>query len=482
MAPPTFIRLAAGWLCAAIGLVATAAPFTPRGDEVIVERLPARESAETRRQRAALARDPAQLPLALATARAAIERARQHGDPRELGLAQAALKPWWAQPAPPAAVRLLRATIRQSQHDFDGALADLDALAVDATAPLPLRAQARLTRATVRRVTGRLEPAEDDCRALAGPDFASLGAALSVPARACLAELRSLRGQPREAAIALTALAREAPADGWLALVRAELAQRLGDHVRAEALFREATAGTPGVYAIAARADWLIERGRAAEALALIEPQGVDADALLLRRAIARRRLGDARAAADAATLQARFDAARQRGENLHLREEALLALELQGDPAKGAGTGRAELGAAEGAGRCLAAGARGAGCRPARGGADAARLGGHRRAHRHGRQGGALMTLRQLFTLALALVAGAAQAHKSSDAYLRWQVDGARIEQRVDIALRDLDRELELDADGDGQLRWGGALTLERHRTRPRPRSRCAPTSATAR
>lgn len=65
-------------------------------------------------------------------------------------------------------------------------------------------------------------------------------------------------------------------------------------------------------------------------------------------------------------------------------------------------------------------------------------------------------MTLRQLFTLALALVAGAAQAHKSSDAYLRWQVDGARIEQRVDIALRDLDRELELDADGDGLLRWG--------------------------
>ena len=335
MASPTFVRLALGLLAAVVGHAATAAPFTPASDDVVVERLPARDGAEVRRQRAALARDPAQLPLALATARAAIERARLRGDPRELGLAQAALRPWWAQPAPPAAGRLLRATIRQSQHDFDGALADLDALLADAAAPLPLRAQARLTRATVHQVTGRLAEAEDDCRVLAGAEFAALGAALSVPARACLAELRSLQGQPREAASALAALAREAPADGWLALVRAELAQRLGDHAGAESLFRAATAGTPGVYAIAARADWLIERGRAAEALALIEPHGVDADALLLRRAIAWKRLGDPRAAADTTTLQARFDAARQRGENLHLREETLLALELQHDPAR---------------------------------------------------------------------------------------------------------------------------------------------------
>ena len=69
-------------------------------------------------------------------------------------------------------------------------------------------------------------------------------------------------------------------------------------------------------------------------------------------------------------------------------------------------------------------------------------------------------MRIGHLMAFALALLAGAAQAHKSSDAYLRWQVDGARIEQRVDIALRDLDRELVLDADGDGQLRWGEVRT----------------------
>jgi len=53
-------------------------------------------------------------------------------------------------------------------------------------------------------------------------------------------------------------------------------------------------------------------------------------------------------------------------------------------------------------------------------------------------------------------LLAGTAQAHKPSDAYLRLSLQGQAIEQRFDIALRDLDRELQLDADDDGVLRWG--------------------------
>lgn len=57
---------------------------------------------------------------------------------------------------------------------------------------------------------------------------------------------------------------------------------------------------------------------------------------------------------------------------------------------------------------------------------------------------------------LAGLLCAGMAHAHKSSDAYLTWRVEGHRIEQRLDIALRDLDRDLALDADDDGQLTWG--------------------------
>jgi len=67
-----------------------------------------------------------------------------------------------------------------------------------------------------------------------------------------------------------------------------------------------------------------------------------------------------------------------------------------------------------------------------------------------------AVRFLRTLAASAALWTAGSALAHKPSDAYLSLQVDGAAVEQRLDIALRDLDRDLVLDADDDGQLSWG--------------------------
>lgn len=49
----------------------------------------------------------------------------------------------------------------------------------------------------------------------------------------------------------------------------------------------------------------------------------------------------------------------------------------------------------------------------------------------------------------------GVAQAHQASEAYLVYRVEAADVEQRLDIALLDLDRDLGLDADGDGALSW---------------------------
>jgi HupE / UreJ protein len=49
------------------------------------------------------------------------------------------------------------------------------------------------------------------------------------------------------------------------------------------------------------------------------------------------------------------------------------------------------------------------------------------------------------------------AEAHQSSNSYLRLRADAGTVpELQWDIALRDLDVVLGLDADGDGQLRWG--------------------------
>lgn len=328
------LRAAAAGLLLAAAAAASAAPFVPAADDTIVERLPARADPAERARRAALARDVHQLPLALDLAQAAIVRARHAGDPRELGAAQAALAPWWQDAQAPAPVRLLRATILQSRHDFAAALVDLDHLASAPATPAPLRAQALLTRASLHQVLGRFDAARSDCDTLQQPAFAALGDGLRRTAQACTLELQSLTGDARAARHALDTLAGGAAADPWLALLRAELAERLGDDAAAQALYTAAGADAD-VYALAAHADWLLDRGRDREALAVLDRGPAQADALLLRRAIAWQRLGDGRATAAAADLRERFAAVRLRGDAPHLREEARLALAIDRDPAR---------------------------------------------------------------------------------------------------------------------------------------------------
>jgi hypothetical protein len=50
--------------------------------------------------------------------------------------------------------------------------------------------------------------------------------------------------------------------------------------------------------------------------------------------------------------------------------------------------------------------------------------------------------------------------AHKSSDAYLTLQNSAQGFALRIDVALRDVDRELELDQNADGNITWGEVRT----------------------
>jgi hypothetical protein len=67
----------------------------------------------------------------------------------------------------------------------------------------------------------------------------------------------------------------------------------------------------------------------------LLGADPAQADATLLRAAIAARRSGDGDAAALRKNLAQRFAEARARGDQTHLREQARFALELQGDPVR---------------------------------------------------------------------------------------------------------------------------------------------------
>jgi len=141
-------------LSCVIATGAMAVPEVPADDNVVLERLPEKGNpalTQLKRMRAALAANPQQIEIAAPVARRAIEAARETGDPRFLGQAQAALAPWWSSNDAPEIALVLRATVKQSQHDFAGALADLDLVLKRNAA----NGQARLTRATVLTVHGR---------------------------------------------------------------------------------------------------------------------------------------------------------------------------------------------------------------------------------------------------------------------------------------------------------------------------------------
>ena len=55
-----------------------------------------------------------------------------------------------------------------------------------------------------------------------------------------------------------------------------------------------------------------------------------------------------------------------------------------------------------------------------------------------------------------LLFACGLVQAHKPSDSYLAFEIDGNRITGQWDIALRDFEYAIGLDANGDGEITWG--------------------------
>lgn len=323
------MRAALASTCLLVGLTSWVAPAraaqprVPQHDSEVVEVLRERPLSEQdkawRVLRAKARARPSDVALATEVAWQALRWARQDGDPRWLGQAQAALNPWWSQAAPPDEVRLLRATILQSTHDFDAALRDLRAL----VRARPDQPQAWLTLASVLQVTGQYDEAQSACDALKA-------AGAPWHAQACSLELRSLRGDADAAQRGLAELVTRAPRElsGYLNLIRAELAQRQGQPDKAAALYAGLLAGEDDAYTQGAYADLLLDQGRAASVVSLLKGRERN-DALLLRLAQAYAATGDTALDRSVQALRARFAAAHERGDSVHRREEARFTLYL---------------------------------------------------------------------------------------------------------------------------------------------------------
>ncbi|WP_219115809.1 hypothetical protein [Janthinobacterium sp. UMAB-56] len=318
-------------LCACLPLFALAAPYTPKDGSAVIEQLPRRADATQsalRGLRQQLNATPGDLALASSLAQRYIAMARSETDPRYLGYAQAALAPWWRQAAPPLPVRLLRATILQSIHHFGAALQDLDAV----LAQQPQNGQAWLTRATVLTVQGDYAQATAACARLS-----ALTTQLATVT--CLANVASVTGRAAssERLLDLT-LQRSAGAapelESWALTLLAEMATRRGETALAEARFRQALAQQPrDSYLLGAYADFLLDQQRPQDAVKLLKEQQ-RIDALLLRYALALQALPGQQTAFQAAKVElaARFNAAMQRRDSVHQREQARFALFLQQD------------------------------------------------------------------------------------------------------------------------------------------------------
>lgn len=177
--------------CCLTSTLLEAAARTPTHADEVLEILPSElqtSTSELSRLRAQWRVNPHDLTTLVALARRYIDTGRMEADPRYYGYAEALLQPWWQQANPPADLQLLRAIIRQHQHEYAAAITDLEQLVKRE----PQRAQAWLTLGIIQLVLGDYAAAHKTCAALAthaSTWFATL----------CYSQLMGLTGQAERA-------------------------------------------------------------------------------------------------------------------------------------------------------------------------------------------------------------------------------------------------------------------------------------------
>src|SRR5215831_8886522 len=333
----SIIGTATDWLVAfalaSLAVTAHAVPYVPKDDSVVLEHLPVRPSdpvaRELRQLRAELAANPRDRAVAIRLAERYFALANSEGDPRYVGYAEAALKPWWDLAAPPLDARVMRAVLKQYSHDFSGAMQDL----VAATREDPENARAWSWRAAIDMVQANYEQARKDCQALKGIET-------ELFAVGCLAYVDGTTGKAAAAYRALSEAFARADEKSpeirvWVLTRLAEMSLRMGNVKQAEEHFRAAYfEPINDQFLLGAYSDFLLDQGRSDEVIPLL----VDwfrSDILLLRLAIAEKALKSPKAAEHIEALRSRFDAAALRGDKLHQQEEARFNLTLLGNKEK---------------------------------------------------------------------------------------------------------------------------------------------------
>jgi Flp pilus assembly protein TadD len=303
--------------------------YTPPTGGVVVARVAPRDPREVALRKVLLA-SPDRVDVAVQLARMDITRNRTLSDPRYLGRAQATLARWWTLDPPPADVLLLRATIRQSLHDFVGARADLDQLIALPSTPRDVVTQTHLTRAVVSMIIADYTAARQSCAAVTAATRPIVG-------ETCTLLVDATTGRAAQAYERLAQVVEEGSGERvelrtWAITGLAEIAIMRGDYPTAERHLRLVVELDPeDHYGRGALADVLMLTNRAADASVLLAGRE-QIDNLLVRRAIAEHMTSGTDRDKLVQTMRDRVAAAAERGDRIHLREEARFTLEVEKD------------------------------------------------------------------------------------------------------------------------------------------------------
>jgi hypothetical protein len=307
---------------------AGAAPFIPIDDGIVLQTALPNADPRVRQMRALageLKQRPNDLSLAMQLAGRQLAMGVAEADPRFVGYAEASLGPWWREQAPTTGVLVLRARIKQAQHEFVDAASDLRA----ALRQDPGNLTALLVLASVDEVIGDFAEAKQACGA-----FAEAHPGLA--ATACIASVAGVTGDAGSSAAALAQAVKKEPTRDrslqvWALTILGEIATRLEDP-QAESYFEQARGLDDGnVYLLTVFADYLLDRGRADRVMSLL--RGFERiDALYLRLALAAQATDDPRFAGYRNDVAARLAAAQRQGDKLHLRDTSRFMLEIEHD------------------------------------------------------------------------------------------------------------------------------------------------------
>ncbi|MEJ0037458.1 MAG: hypothetical protein WDO68_15505 [Gammaproteobacteria bacterium] len=373
-------------LIAGLALVASVAQagevgrFRPATPDYVVLEVPASASndpialLEQRR-----ASEPENEAIAAGLAELYLARARTEREPRYFARAEALVRPWASLERARASTLRVQADILQNRHDFASAVKLLDrAIALD-----PRDAGAKLMRASVKMVGGRAAEARGDCagvlasgestsgticlaqvlgatgglaradallKALVARDQLTLSATSGAPLAAATRFAQPVAGRAQPPATSASAAGAQAatPAGqvrAWALGLLADFSDRAGDSRAAETHLRAALVADPQNEGIrSALSDLLLTRGAYREALTLVDLPAPSIG-LLARRARAQRQLRDPALEKTRSQIQDLVTLASRRGDPPHLREEALVAFDVDQDAAHALELAKANFG-----------------------------------------------------------------------------------------------------------------------------------------